>query len=151
MKIGVVILLLALGSVSLYAQNNEARDALLGNSPSTTLTTGIGQVVKPVGTPVVQSPLSIHPPSEQPKPLLPLTAPKAPEEKGPLEAEKIEGKYELGEVPQKEKKAENKNYPILSDRTANAGSMTYSKPRTAPVIRIPYSRLPSVQKVPPQQ
>lgn len=134
-----------------YAQDTTTRDALLGNSPRTTLTTGIGQVVKPVGIPVILSPLSVqqNPQKPSPRTLTDQDKKLREKEKLPLEAEKIEGKYELGKVPQKEEgKEEKTNYPLLSDQTNRRYKTVYSTPQgKAKVIRIPYADLPTAQKI----
>ncbi|OGQ05996.1 MAG: hypothetical protein A2W61_06135 [Deltaproteobacteria bacterium RIFCSPLOWO2_01_44_7] len=109
-------------SQKVYAQaNDDTRKALLGNDPNTTLTTGIGQVVQPVGTPVVQ-PLTGEPYAKPPPPALPstTTTKQAPLKKtgkaGEMEIKVIydsfeeekkqkgEGTYELGELPSKKTK-----------------------------------------------
>lgn len=54
------------------AQESTVQGALVGNDPSATLTTGIGQVVRPVGTPVIKSPSSILF-APQPQPVAPYT------------------------------------------------------------------------------
>ncbi|MBI5299915.1 MAG: hypothetical protein HY877_06465 [Deltaproteobacteria bacterium] len=68
-----ILIVLAFGANG-SAQESDVQGAIVGNDPAATLTTGIGQVVKPVGAPVIQSPSSaLFAPQPQPA-LSPTTA-----------------------------------------------------------------------------
>jgi len=75
MKLSILSILIVFAfGASGSAQEPDVQGAIVGNDPAATLTTGIGQVVKPVGTPVIQSPSStLFAPQPQPA-LTPATA-----------------------------------------------------------------------------
>lgn len=154
-----------------FGQDGDARAVLLGNDPTATLTTGLGLVVKPVGTPVIQSPFA---PAPAPAPATPAVGGDAgKEEKGFKE----KGKYELGEVVQKKKggdKGEAKTtlqgvpglgggalggLPSLKDSYVsqpevygNEGRQKITVPQgpLPQAVRIPYAETPQPQRIPYQ-
>src|SRR3989344_1475979 len=148
-------------SQKVYAQaNDDTRKALLGNDPNTTLTTGIGQVVQPVGTPVVQ-PLTGEPYAKPPPPALPSTT---TTKQAPLKKTGKAGEMEIKVIYdsfEEDKKAVSRD-TLLSNQifgTTQVSSDTYdvypkSETKTIPTqktkktIHIPYSEPPPVQKIP---
>lgn len=133
-------------------------DAYRGSNPTATITTGIGQVIKPVWTPVI-TPVNTPPPAPQAAPRY--TPEQILEQDLANEAKyKAKGKYELGEVPQKKGKGEKNSKgeggdlkPQLYLNSLSMGSTPdYDSPRVrqgAPEkIRIPYREFPKPIKIP---
>ena len=143
-----------------YAQESSdtVRAVLLGNDPNATLTTGIGQVLQPVGIPVVQPPASsVTNPIQTTPPPTPSALKKQSGQPGETKG-KTEGLYELGEVPrktpidQKVSKRAAATEVLLSNQVFG-GDEVYSKVPTQKAkeverIRIPYSNTPPVQEIP---
>lgn len=156
---------LALGLSAAAQQDDAVRRALRGTSPSTTLGSGIGQVVQPVGKPLIRNPNVPQPPLQTTPETEVKKEPLVEEEKGPLDPEKVKGKYTLEGLPEKEEKgkkaSKRKTLPgqTLSAQTGASGNYyvggTPSRRNAARVekagtpkpMRIPYGEKPKVQTV----
>lgn len=114
-----------------HAQASDTEKALLGNDPNTTLTTGIGQVVQPVGIPVIKSPLATYPTTSKQTPLTP-TKPATAEKK--IAKSKKEASLNL----------------LLSNQIYGSSSSTGHETNhaTAKVTRVPTTPFPKVQRIP---
>ena len=153
-------------SLSAMAQEDDAvRRALRGTSPATTLGTGIGQVVQPVGKPLIRNPQAPQPaPEKAPTTTVKKEESKAKKEKGPLDPEKVEGEYKLEGLPEKEAEKTSKEESLatqtLSARTnaqgtyyvggtpSRSNAIRIEKTKTPKPVRVPYGERPKVQTVP---
>ena len=67
MKLSILSILIVFAFGATGFAQTDVQGVIVGNDPTATLTTGIGQVIKRVGTPVIQSPAStLFAPQPQP-------------------------------------------------------------------------------------
>ncbi|MDO8526132.1 MAG: hypothetical protein Q7T03_00420 [Deltaproteobacteria bacterium] len=149
MKFIFLSILIAVFAVKSYAQENTVTEALLGNNPRATLTTGIGQVIQPVGIPVVQAPAAsfLRPP--------PPPAFETPEQISKKAEKKEANKYKLPEISKKTA-SKKKETAFVDQPVVMSGG--YYDPKAQPPpppgkikrgqISIPYSDPPPDIRIP---
>lgn len=167
MKAGCYLIILTgmlLGLSAVAQQDDDVRRALRGTSPSTTLGTGIGQVVQPVGKPAIHNPMAPKPVPDGGNKTTVQKEPIIEEEKGPLDPEKVKGEYKLEGLPEKEDKKGSKKRVLtpqtLSAQTGTKGAYSmggtplrrnavrFEKNTPPKPMRIPHGELPKVQTIP---
>jgi len=143
LELSILIAIFA-GQKVIGQESDTVRQILLGNDPNVTLTEPIGQVLQPVGIPVIQPPTSSWRAPDLTTPPPPSSALK-------------KKRYELGEDPKKETKDQKEikraatRELLFSNQIFGEGgaASTISQQKTQPErIRVPYSKPPAVQKIP---